>query len=250
MQMPWHLESDNPGCSGWAVVKTDTGKVVGCHKTKGDAQSQLDALHANVKDYSMAQEQEQRVYPILRVMVERSRDNSAGRFTGHAAVFNQRTSIGDPQRGGFYEQLDKAAFNRALAEEHDVRFLVDHDPSRVLARTASGTLNLSTDKQGLRVDADLADTSIGRDLRVLLERGDVSQMSFGFVVREDEWAMQKDGTELRTIRDLDLYDVSAVTFPAYPQTDAAIRAAGYYDIRRQRWEAMSARLPKDPGLPG
>lgn len=185
-------------------------------------------------------------------MTERGRNNSAGRFTGHAAVYGQRTAIGDPQRGGFYEQISKGAFDRALSEEQDVRFLVDHDPSRVLARTASGTLNLSSDKAGLRVDADIADTSVGRDLRILLERGDVSSMSFGFVVKSDEWKMQSDGTELRTIHDVDLFDVSAVTFPAYPQTDAAIRAAGYQNIRKQRHADAEARFAAldVPGLPG
>jgi hypothetical protein len=186
-------------------------------------------------------DQEQRVFPILRVTLQRAKDNSAGRFTGHAAVYKQRTAIGDPQRFGFWEQIAPGAFDRALSEEQDVRFLVDHDPSRVLARIASGTLSLSSDKKGLLVDADLADTSVGRDLRVLLERGDVSQMSFGFVVNQDEWAMQKDGTELRTIHDVDLFDVSAVTFPAYPQTDAAIRAAGAVEIRKQRWATARER---------
>lgn len=163
-------------------------------------------------------------------------------------MYKQRTSIGDPKRGGFVEQIAPGAFDRALAEDQDVRFLVDHDPSRVLARTASGTLSLSSDKKGLLVDADIADTSIGRDLRVLLERGDVSQMSFGFVVTRDEWAMQKDGTELRTIHDVDLFDVSAVTFPAYPQTDAAIRAAGYQNIRKQRHAEMRDRFAALPVL--
>lgn len=157
-------------------------------------------------------------------------------------MYGQRAAIGDPRRGGFWEQIAPGAFNRALEENQDVRFLVDHNPSLVLARTTSGTLDLSSDKRGLRVDADLADTSVGRDLVVLLERGDVSQMSFGFTVETDEWAMQKDGSELRTIRDVNLFDVSAVTFPAYPQTDAALRAAGYQDIRRQRWEAAQERL--------
>lgn len=187
-------------------------------------------------------EQETRTFPILRTMLERSRDNSAGRFTGHAAVYKQRTAIGDPLRGGFYEQINPGAFDRALSEDQDVRFLVDHDPSRVLARTASGTLSLASDKKGLVVDADIADTSVGRDLRILLERGDVSQMSFGFMVTKDEWAMQKDGTELRTIHDVDLFDVSAVTFPAYPQTDAAVRASGVQNIRMQRWQQASDRL--------
>lgn len=182
--------------------------------------------------------------------MERSRENSAGRFTGHAAVYKQRTAIGDPMRGGFYEQVAPGAFDRSLAEDQDVRFLVDHDPSRVLARTSSGTLSLSSDKKGLLVDADLADTSTGRDLRVLLERGDVSSMSFGFVVNRDEWAMQKDGTELRTIHDVDLFDVSAVTFPAYPQTDAAIRMAGVVEIRKQRWEQAKARLEALQKTPG
>ncbi len=174
--------------------------------------------------------------------IQRSRENSAGTFSGHAAVYGQRTAIGDPKSYGFYEQIEKGAFDRALAEDQDVRFLVDHDSSRVLARTASGTLNLSSDKKGLFVQADLADTSVGRDLRVLLERGDVSQMSFGFVVAADEWKTQKDGTELRTIKDVDLFDVSAVTFPAYPQTDAAIRSAGFQEIRKQRWSAAQERF--------
>lgn len=187
-------------------------------------------------------DQEQRVFPILRVTLQRAKDNSAGSFTGHAAVYGQRTAIGDPKRYGFWEQIEKGAFDRALAEDQDVRFLVDHDPSRVLARTASGTLNLSSDKRGLLVQADIADTSVGRDLRVLLERGDVSQMSFGFVVTTDEWATQKDGSELRTIKDVDLFDVSAVTFPAYPQTDAAVRAAGAVEIRKQRWTAARERF--------
>lgn len=188
--------------------------------------------------------QEHRTLTLTRSTLA-GKQNSAGLFSGHAAVFKQKTWIGD-KRFGFWEQVSPEAFNRALAEEHDVRFLVDHDPSRVLARTASGTLSLATDKTGLAVRAELADTTVGRDLAVLLERGDVNSMSFGFSVTQDLWEEQKDGSEVRTIQDVDLFDVSAVTFPAYPQTDASLRslveAAGYDHIRQQRWKAMQSRF--------
>lgn len=152
-------------------------------------------------------------------------------FAGHAAVFDQRTSIGNPLTWGFYEQVAPGAFTKTIREA-DVRFLIDHDPSLLLARTKSGTLRLSEDKVGLYADADLAPTTYGRDLAVLLERGDVSQMSFGFeVIKEDstyEKVERSNGdtvdVEVRTIREAKLWDVSVVTFPAYESTDAQLRS--------------------------
>ena len=153
-------------------------------------------------------------------------------FAGHAAVFDQRTSIGNPLSWGFYEQIAPGAFTKTI-QEADVRFLIDHDPSLLLARTKSGTLRLSEDKAGLVADADLAPTTYGRDLAILLERGDVSQMSFGFQVPKgkDDWTIEQvetdDGTvdvEVRTIREAKLFDVSVVTFPAYEGTDAKLRS--------------------------
>src|SRR5664280_2242013 len=154
-------------------------------------------------------------------------------FAGHAAVFDQRTSIGNPLSWGFYEQIAPGAFTKTI-QEADVRFLIDHDPSLLLARTKSGTLRLSEDKAGLVADADLAPTTYGRDLAILLERGDVSQMSFGFqvVAGKDDWTVEQvetnDGNsvdvEVRTIREVKLFDVSVVTFPAYEGTDAQLRS--------------------------
>lgn len=148
----------------------------------------------------------------------------AGLFSGHAAVFGERTAIGQPGALGFYEEIATSAFDRALAEDQDVRLLVDHDPSKLLARTAAGTLNLGKDKTGLRVEADLPETSVGNDVRILLRRGDLSAMSFGFIAKKDSWQELEDGSQLRTVEDVDLFDVSIVTFPAYPQTDAQVRA--------------------------
>lgn len=151
-------------------------------------------------------------------------------FNGHAAVFDSRTYIGRAPYG-FYEQVDRAAFDDVL--EDDVRFLVNHDPNLLLARTTAGTLRLSTDKVGLVTEADMAPVSYARDLGVLLDRGDVSQMSFAFEVGEDRWEDVEDDDgnpvgELRTItRFKRLYDVSVVTYPAYADTDASLRAAGF-----------------------
>lgn len=170
---------------------------------------------------------ERRVFDLVRVMMTRAAkdDGGPGTFVGHAAVFDTRTAIGDPKSWGFWEEIDPAAFNRALGEKQDVRFLVDHDPSRLLARTKSGTLELSTDRKGLVTEAQLPDTTLGRDTRVMIDRGDLSQMSFGFIPKAMEWTELDDGEELLRVLDLDLFDVSVVTFPAYDETDASVRSA-------------------------
>lgn len=163
------------------------------------------------------------------------------RFRGYAAVFKQKTWIGDA-RFGWWEQVAPGAFTRAI-EEDDVRFLVDHDPSRVLARTSAGTLRLAEDKRGLRVEAEMAPTSYAQDLAVLLERGDVNQMSFGFTPRE-EGVDYDSKANLRTLTDVALWDVSAVAFPAYEGTEAALRSieGARLEGRKLRFEELRRRL--------
>ena len=163
-------------------------------------------------------------------------------FRGHAAVFDQRTWIGPPKYG-FWEEVAGEAFDRAIRED-DVRMLIDHDPSRVLARNTAGTLRLTKDKRGLVADADMADVTYARDLAVLLERGDVSQMSFAFVPRSEEWSTLKDGAEVRRLLDVELFDVSAVAYPAYEGTDAALRAveARRVEFRTNQLATLRTRL--------
>jgi hypothetical protein len=131
---------------------------------------------------------ERRSYSLGRPIVLRAKDSDSVRFEGHAAVFDQRTWIGDPQkRWGWWEQVATGAFTRAIKED-DVAFLYNHDEDTVMARTASGTLKLTEDKIGLRVQAELdpADTDVAR-LVPKLERGDVSKMSFAFSVSKETW---------------------------------------------------------------
>ncbi|GIV86623.1 MAG: hypothetical protein KatS3mg054_0652 [Chloroflexus sp.] len=146
-------------------------------------------------------------------------DGEKRTIEGYAAVFGQWSE----DLGGFREKILPGAFSGVLERGDDVRALVNHDPNLVLGRTASGTLRLQEDEAGLRVSVQLPDTQYARDLISVLERGDVNQMSFGFEVARDRW-YEENGQTYRELIDIArLYDVSVVTFPAYPQTIAAAR---------------------------
>jgi HK97 family phage prohead protease len=145
------------------------------------------------------------------------------RLRGHAAVFGEYSE----DLGGFREVIQKGAFARAVRED-DVRALWNHESAMVLGRNTAGTLRLEEDDVGLLVEIDLPDTQAGRDALVSVERGDVSQMSFGFLLRDwakdQKWGKDAEGDLVRTLLEVELFDVSPVTYPAYPQTDVAVRS--------------------------
>ena len=137
-------------------------------------------------------------------------------FRGYAAVFN---SPSEPLP--FTETIAPGAFKRSLNSGREVRMFLNHNTDQVLASTKSGTLTLTEDERGLLVDAQLPDTSYGRDLSVLMQRGDVHSMSFGFSIPAggDSFSDTGDSRELRQVI---LHEVSVVTgFPAYPATEGA-----------------------------
>lgn len=144
-------------------------------------------------------------------------EDAPARISGYAAVFNARSE----DLGGFREIIAPGAFSGTL--DADVRALINHDSNFVIGRTRSGTLRMVEDEHGLRVDIDLPDTAAARDLAHSMARGDMDQMSFGFRTRDDSWE-ERDGEVIRTLRAVDLFDVSVVTYPAYPQTEAALRS--------------------------
>ena len=152
--------------------------------------------------------------------VEVREEGDSLRFAGHAAVFNQETDL-----GWFREVIHPGAFRKTI-QEADVRFLFNHDPDTVMARTTNGTLRLSEDEVGLAVEADLdpADLDVQR-LVPKLRSGNVSQMSFAFRAIKEEWDDTDPKRPLRAINEAALYDTSPVTFPAYEGTDAQLRAA-------------------------
>lgn len=167
---------------------------------------------------------ETRSFRLRDVEVRASDDGKTRTFSGYAAVFDEQTEIWP----GFRESIASGAFADSIASdepEDDTAFLLGHDdnPVYVLARKSSGTLSLKEDDTGLLVEAELPDTSAARDLAAVMDRGDVSQMSFGFRVLNDSWHTE-DGDDVRVLEKVQLWDVSVVTFPAYPQTSAQLRS--------------------------
>jgi HK97 family phage prohead protease len=141
------------------------------------------------------------------------------RFTGYAAVFNS-----DSEPLPFIERIMPGAFKRSLKARNEVKLFKNHNMDEVLASTRSKTLRLSEDSKGLLAEATLPDTTAGRDLAVLMKRGDVHAMSFGFSVpaRGDSWS---DDGMTRQLKEIRLHEVSIVTgFPAYEATTASVRS--------------------------
>jgi HK97 family phage prohead protease len=198
------------------------------------------------------------------VHVTRSADATAAiPFKGTAILFDKRTWIGSREYG-FWEQIAPQAVTKTL-QEADVRFLQNHNPDLLLARTnpkmrADGTqtLSLTSTLGGLVTEADMAPVSYAQDLAVLLDRGDISQMSFAF--DPIEWLREDlpDGSLLITITSLRLYDVSVVTYPAYEETDAGLRAAAFDAMCRTngfdpaavaRGYLVGGQMPSIPAAP-
>jgi uncharacterized protein len=158
---------------------------------------------------------EKRFFNIETRISKRAKKNIV---TGHAAVFGQLSE----DLGGFKEKINVGAFDGVL--KNDVRAFFNHDPNFLLARTTSGTLKLAVDKMGLSYSFEVPDTTAGRDLVISMERGDITQSSFAFMVEKDSWSEQ-DGQEIRTIEKVGrLFDVSPVSIPAYPQANDLVVA--------------------------
>lgn len=149
----------------------------------------------------------------------RKLDDGRTVIEGYAALYG----VLSDDLGGFRERLAPGAFSERLAD--DVRALWQHDPLYVFGRTVPGTLTLSEDEIGLRYMVIPPDAQWARDAIASIERGDVNQSSFAFTVLDGEsWQMEEDGQVVRTIsRVARLYDVSPVTYAAYPQTSVSVQ---------------------------
>jgi len=162
---------------------------------------------------SKVMEIEKRAFPV------EWREDSEGKIKGYSAVFNRLS--GD--LGGFKEKIAPGAFTKTLAES-DVRALFNHDPNFVLGRTKSGTLELREDEKGLWMEVEPPDTQWARDLVTTIKRGDIDQQSFAFRTIKDTWTNEEGKLPIRTLNEVQLFDVSPVTYPAYPQTSVDVRA--------------------------
>jgi len=154
-------------------------------------------------------------------------------IVGYAAVFDQWSE----DLGGFVERVRPGAFAGAL--QGDVRALWNHDRNMVLGRTVAGTLTLTEDEIGLRYEIQPPDSTWGRDAVVAIRRGDVSQSSFGFQTLRDEWRQAGSDRVERDLLEVNLFDVSPVTFPAYPQATVSVRAQA--DAIREQGSGAGSR---------
>lgn len=170
--------------------------------------------------------------------VEHRADGDKMTVAGYAATFGETADIG----GYFREVIAPGAFTNTL-NTADVRAYYGHDRQRLLGRSSAGTLRLKEDAKGLAVEIDLPDTTDGRDVRELIARGDITGMSFGFIVTHDEWDMT--GTvDTRTIHEVELLEVSVVSEPAYEGTSIALRSRddARKEKRQQNFSAAVLRL--------
>ena len=165
------------------------------------------------------------------------KDGSIGMISGYAAIFDSFSQ----DLGGFREKIRHGTFKRAVDEPQDVRGLADHEPARILGRTKSGTMRIWEDDIGLAYEISVPDTQAGRDIITSISRGDVSGSSFSFDVVDDDWGTDDDG-EIRELRDVDLFDVGPVAFPAYLATVTEATRRSLRNHMRPNLERFRTRL--------
>lgn len=153
-------------------------------------------------------------------------------IAGYAAVYNSESEVLTYGPYQFREVIRPGAFDSSL--NNDIRCLWNHNDSYVLGRSSAGTLNIRTDAKGLYFEVQPPNTQWANDLCESIRRKDVDQMSFGFSVNEDVWDDLEDGTEMRELIDVDMFEISVVTFPAYQATSAGMRSLDKEDPEVQK----------------
>lgn len=152
-------------------------------------------------------------------------------LVGYASTFGQPYDMGT-----FWEEVAPGAFAESLRSV-DIVALVNHDSAMPLARMSRGTLRIAEDERGLRVEIDPIPTTYARDLMTAVREGVVDAMSFGFQVKKDKFE-EREGKVVRVLEEVDLHEVSCVTFPANPNADLVL------DLRTfERWKTAPAPAP-------
>jgi len=167
-----------------------------------------------------------------------TRDEASDEFkiSGYFIVFNSETKLAE----GMFEEVAPEAL--ADVDLSDVRALADHDTAKVLGRTKSNTLELSVDEKGLygEISINQNDTD-AVNLYERVKRGDIDQCSFGFDILEEDYEQREDGVKW-TIRKIQLFEVSVVTFPAYEDTAVSARSQQVKQIEQRQLEQRKAKI--------
>lgn len=166
-------------------------------------------------------------------------DGEALKIEGYFAVFDSVYDIGQ----GMSESIARGAFTKTLSG--DIRALTNHDTTLVLGRTKAHTLELREDSHGLwgSISINPKDAD-AMNLYERVKRGDVDQCSFGFDIRSEDTDIREDGSVHWTIREVDLYEVSACTFPAYEETSISARSQQRDEIQKRTMQAWRENAMK------
>ena len=168
----------------------------------------------------MKHKREIRTLPAKELRIAPVAADGTRTLSGTAIVFNVRSQ----DLGGFTEVVAPAAVTGTLRGSPDILLLNNHDTSQVLARTASGTLKLTTDSIGVNFTCPLdMRQSYSADLAIAVERGDVRGNSFGFRTNKDSWK-NENGVLLRTLEEIQIFELSVCSQPAYTQTGVSVRS--------------------------
>lgn len=171
---------------------------------------------------------EKRFLPMSEIRAEQD----AMKIGGYFVVFEDETRLWD----GIYEKVSRTALDNTL--DNDIRCLFNHDTAKVLGRNKSGTLTLKVDEKGLFGEVDINPNDIEAvSVYEKVKRGDIDQCSFGFNIRKESFEEREDGLHF-TLEDIDLHEVSIVTFPAYPNTEVSARSK---DLERFKKEKLNMR---------
>lgn len=223
------------------IEETETEVIITFGKS--EEISAPDAEEIDEAGYNKDKDKDRREARVSQNFEVRANDSGEIVVEGYAAVFNEETTIG----GQWREQIAPGAFTDAIGRD-DVVFLINHE-GLPLARTRSGTLQLSEDDHGLKMRAslDLSDPDV-RSIVPKMKRGDLDKMSFAFVPTRQEWDDSRDMPR-RTIQQADLYDVSIVTTPAYAGTEIGLRSLEQFRETQRKTQAprrmrMKARLQR------
>ncbi|HAT4314970.1 HK97 family phage prohead protease [Clostridium perfringens] len=151
----------------------------------------------------------------------RTEENSNERIiSGYINKFNSRS-----QYMGFYEEVAKGAFDKTLADGHNIYAMYNHNSDMILGSTRSGSLRLNVDNIGLHFELRInPNISYASDIAELVKSGDLEGCSFGFWVTDDEWTYTEDKIDLRIIKELELIEVTITPFPAYLDSEASCRS--------------------------
>lgn len=169
-------------------------------------------------------------------------DPESKKLVGYVVQWNKES---ETLWGEYIERFAPNAFSDSLKTGKDIRALFEHDHTKLLGRTSSGTLKLEEDSTGLRFELSPPDTQLGRDLLVSVERGDISGMSFGFRTVKNEWDFSVE-PNLRTVQQAELVEITVTSIPAYPDSSLELLKrskaeaqgqsnVGWQDKNRRQW---------------